>query len=53
VQFLYAKQFPSDVRKVYGASSNVEGCAHYCEQIRLTVRPAQAPGQNLLPLLVV
>jgi uncharacterized protein (DUF885 family) len=35
VQFLYAKQFPSDIRKVYGANSNVEGWAHYCEQMML------------------
>jgi uncharacterized protein (DUF885 family) len=35
LQFLYAKQFPSDVRKVFGASSNGEGWAHYCEQMML------------------
>jgi uncharacterized protein (DUF885 family) len=35
VQFLYAKQFPSDVRKVYGVSSNSEGWAHYSEQMML------------------
>jgi uncharacterized protein (DUF885 family) len=35
VQFLYARQFPSDVRKVYGANSNIEGWAHYCEQMML------------------
>jgi uncharacterized protein (DUF885 family) len=35
LQFLYAKQFPSDVRKVYGANTNVEGWAHYCEQMML------------------
>ncbi len=33
LQFLYAKQFPSDVRKVFGAASNSEGWAHYCEQM--------------------
>lgn len=33
LQFLYAKDFPSDVRKVLGASSNSEGWAHYCEQM--------------------
>jgi uncharacterized protein (DUF885 family) len=33
LQFLYAKQFPSDVRKVLGAASNSEGWAHYCEQM--------------------
>jgi uncharacterized protein (DUF885 family) len=35
IQFLYAKDFPSDVRKVYGANTNVEGWAHYCEQMML------------------
>jgi uncharacterized protein (DUF885 family) len=33
LQFLYAKQFPSSVRKVFGAASNSEGWAHYCEQM--------------------
>jgi len=35
VQFLYSKQFPSDIRKVFGASSNSEGWAHYAEQMML------------------
>ena len=35
LQFLYAKGFPSDVRKVFGAASNSEGWAHYCEQMIL------------------
>ncbi|HUL72465.1 MAG TPA: DUF885 domain-containing protein [Vicinamibacterales bacterium] len=35
VQFLYAKSFPTDVRKVVGANTNVEGWAHYCEQMML------------------
>jgi len=35
VQFLYARQFPSDVRKVYSANTNVEGWAHYSEQMML------------------
>lgn len=35
VQFLYASQFPSKVRKVLGAASNSEGWAHYCEQMML------------------
>jgi uncharacterized protein (DUF885 family) len=35
VQFLYASRFPSDVRKVYGASTNVEGWAHYAEQMMI------------------
>jgi len=33
LQFLYGKDFPSDVRKVLGAASNSEGWAHYCEQM--------------------
>ena len=32
---LYARQFPSDVRKVFGAASNSEGWAHYSEQMML------------------
>ena len=35
IQFLYAKNFPSDVRKVFGANTNIEGWAHYCEQMML------------------
>jgi uncharacterized protein (DUF885 family) len=35
LQFLYGPQFPSKVRKVYGAASNAEGWAHYCEQMML------------------
>jgi uncharacterized protein (DUF885 family) len=35
LQFLYAKEFPSDVRKVLGAATNSEGWAHYCEQMVL------------------
>lgn len=34
-QFLYAKQYPSDVRRVYGAATNSEGWAHYDEQMML------------------
>ncbi len=33
LQFLYARDFPSDVRKVFGAATNAEGWAHYCEQM--------------------
>jgi uncharacterized protein (DUF885 family) len=35
VQFLWMPQFPSTVRKVFGASTNIEGWAHYCEQMML------------------
>ncbi len=33
LQFLYARDFPSDVRKVFRAASNSEGWAHYAEQM--------------------
>lgn len=33
LQFLYAKDYPSDVRRVSWSPSNVEGWAHYCEQM--------------------
>ena len=33
LQFLYARDFPSDVRKVFGSATNSEGWAHYCEQM--------------------
>jgi len=35
LQFLYSKQFPSDVRRVFSSNANVEGWAHYCEQMVL------------------
>ena len=35
LQFLYAKSFPGDARKVYGAATNSEGWAHYAEQMML------------------
>ncbi len=35
VQFLYQSQFPSTIRKVLGANTNIEGWAHYCEQMML------------------
>lgn len=35
VQFLYAKAFPSVTRKVFGANSNIEGWAHYTEQMMI------------------
>jgi uncharacterized protein (DUF885 family) len=34
-QFLWQHQFPSKIRKLVGANSNVEGWAHYCEQMML------------------
>jgi uncharacterized protein (DUF885 family) len=35
VQFLWMPQFPSNTRKVLGANTNIEGWAHYCEQMML------------------
>ena len=35
LQFLYARNFPGDARKVYGAATNSEGWAHYAEQMML------------------
>jgi uncharacterized protein (DUF885 family) len=35
VQFLWMPQFGSTIRKVLGANSNIEGWAHYCEQMML------------------
>jgi uncharacterized protein (DUF885 family) len=33
IQFLYAKQYPTKTRKLTYCGSNVEGRAHYCEQM--------------------
>ena len=33
LQFLYGRNLPSDVRKVFGSNTNSEGWAHYCEQM--------------------
>jgi len=35
IQFLWTPQFPSTVRKLIGANTNIEGWAHYCEQMML------------------
>jgi uncharacterized protein (DUF885 family) len=35
VQFLYAKQFPTKTRKLLSCGTNVEGWAHYSEQMML------------------
>ena len=35
MQFLWQSQYPSTIRKVLGANTNVEGWAHYCEQMML------------------
>jgi uncharacterized protein (DUF885 family) len=43
VQFLWTPQFPSTVRKVLGANTNIEGWAHYTEQMMLDQGYAAAP----------
>jgi uncharacterized protein (DUF885 family) len=35
VQFLWTPEFPSKIRKLLGANTNIEGWAHYCEQMML------------------
>ena len=35
IQFLYQNQFPSNIRKLIGANTDIEGWAHYCEQMML------------------
>jgi uncharacterized protein (DUF885 family) len=35
IQFLWLPQAPSKVRKLLGANTDVEGWAHYCEQMML------------------
>src|SRR3984885_1526010 len=35
VQFLWTPQFPWPIRQVLGAATNIEGWAHYCEQMML------------------
>jgi uncharacterized protein (DUF885 family) len=43
IQFLYIPQLTSKVRKLTGANTNVEGWAHYCEQMMLDEGYAAAP----------
>lgn len=43
VQFLWQPQFPSDIRRIINAATNVEGWAHYCEQMMLD-EGYNAPG---------
>jgi uncharacterized protein (DUF885 family) len=35
IQFLWTPQFPSKIRQLIGANTNIEGWAHYCEQMML------------------
>jgi uncharacterized protein (DUF885 family) len=53
VQFLFEPQFPSTIRKLIGANTNVEGWAHYCEQMMLdegygqpNYGPVEGPSQD-------
>jgi len=45
IQFLWVPEAPSRVRKLLGATTNVEGWAHYCEQMMLDEGYGQ-PGQG-------
>src|ERR1019366_4471457 len=44
VQFLWTPRISSKVRKVLGANTNIEGWAHYCEQMMLDEGYAAAPS---------
>jgi uncharacterized protein (DUF885 family) len=48
VQFLWQNQFPSKIRKLIGANSNIEGWAHYTEEMMLEEGYA-APPPNATP----
>jgi uncharacterized protein (DUF885 family) len=44
IQFLWTPQVGSTIRKVLGANTNIEGWAHYCEQMMLDQGYAAAPA---------
>jgi uncharacterized protein (DUF885 family) len=44
IQFLFMPQFSSTIRKVLGANTNIEGWAHYCEQMMLDQGYAAVPA---------
>jgi uncharacterized protein (DUF885 family) len=44
VQFLWSPKVESTIRKVLGANTNIEGWAHYCEQMMLDQGYAAAPA---------
>jgi uncharacterized protein (DUF885 family) len=47
IQFLWTPRFGSTIRKLLGANTNIEGWAHYCEQMMLDEGYAAAPvGAN-------
>ena len=43
IQFLWMPRFSSTIRKLLGANTNIEGWAHYCEQMMLDQGYAAAP----------
>ena len=47
VQFLWTPQFPSTIRKVLGANTNIEGWAHYTEQMMLDQGYASASADSM------
>ncbi len=54
VQFLWQPQFPSKIRKLVGSNSNIEGWAHYCEQMMLDegyLPPGTEPGSREAKLI--
>jgi uncharacterized protein (DUF885 family) len=48
IQFLWMPRFGSNIRKLLGANTNIEGWAHYCEQMMLDESYA-APGLGATP----
>jgi uncharacterized protein (DUF885 family) len=44
VQFLWSPRVESKIRKLLGANTNIEGWAHYCEQMMLDEGYAAAPA---------
>jgi len=46
VQFLWMPEFPSKIRKLLGANTNIEGWAHYCEQMMLDEGYATATAKT-------
>ncbi|MGD1090439.1 MAG: DUF885 domain-containing protein [Bryobacteraceae bacterium] len=47
IQFLWMQHIDSRVRKLLGANSNVEGWAHYCEQMMLDEGVSSDPRMRL------
>ncbi len=53
-QFLWQPRFPSKIRKLIGANTNIEGWAHYTEQMMLDegyLPPGIAPGSREAKLI--